>query len=44
MWLEVINEVSGKGTGLKLVLGTSSLNREFKSRKFCAFVDALLLR
>ena len=28
MWLEVINEVSEKGTGSKLVLCTSSLNRE----------------
>ena len=31
MWLEVINEVSEKGACLKLVLRTSSLNREKSS-------------
>ena len=34
MWLEVINEVSEKGAGLKLVLHTSSLNREKSSMLF----------
>ena len=40
MWLEVINEVSEKGTGFK----ACSPHVKFKSRKVPCFVDALLLK
>ena len=53
MWLGLINEVSEKGTGSKLVLRTSSLNREknsllllmlcYQDEKIILFVDTCIL-